>query len=76
MKQEVLEFRVIYRRDGGRKQYRIFQKRGSATRFIDDLKKATREDLAPIEEIGFETRECGPWSPLPFSPFRESEHVT
>lgn len=59
------EFRVIYRRNGGHRQYRVFQRRGIAARFIDRLKKETRADLAPLVELEFETRECGAWSPVP-----------
>lgn len=59
------EYRVIYRREGGRKQYHIFQHTGSATRFIGDLNKGTRADLAPLVELIFETRQCGAWLPVP-----------
>ncbi len=58
------EFRVVFRRDGGKKQYRVFQRRGIANQFMERLRKDARADLAPLAELYFDTRECGAWTPV------------
>lgn len=57
------EYRVVYRRESRKKQYRIFQHRTNALRFMTDLKKATVPYLPPLVELEFEERSCGAWSP-------------
>lgn len=59
-----VEYRVTYQREGGKKQYRTFQRRKSAMRFMADLEKATRTDLAPLIGVELHIRPCGQWMPL------------
>lgn len=59
------EFRIVYRREGGKTQYRIFQRAANVDGYVELLTDETpRDDLAPIVFLEIEERLCGPWVKL------------
>lgn len=58
------EFRVTYQREGGKKQYKSFQRYPNFLRFIRTLILDSREDLKPIIYLDFQRRFVGEWLPL------------
>jgi hypothetical protein len=53
------EFKVTYRREGGKTQYRLFQKKAMATSFLAKVQKEA--GYAPLVRLSLEARPCGAW---------------
>jgi hypothetical protein len=65
------EYRVAYRRKGGRTQYRTFQQRRNFVAFATALMKQERTDLQPLEHVAFLNRSVGSWRE-----YREVENLS
>lgn len=55
------EYRVIWQREGGKKQYRTFQRYPNLLRYARSLAAASREDLKPLVHLACWRRTVGPW---------------
>jgi hypothetical protein len=55
------EYRVTYRREGGKKQYKTFQRYPNLLRYVRSLISTSRDDLRPLDLIEYTKRTVGPW---------------
>lgn len=55
------EYRITYRREGGKLQYRTFQTEKNLVRYIKLLTGDPREELKPIVSLELTKRSVGPW---------------